>query len=275
MRSHFRALSELSLEKAWRLVSQPGMVPVWLTAPREASSSVDALTMLLAHVAPDEAAARRLEFLRDHRFFAELNARLVEGRHRRTTCEGWHELLYLLVRFMRPRVVLETGVFDGQSSAVILLGLAANDDGMLVSIDLPALTTMSGSTDRMYNTALPPAYEPGWVVPDYLRDRYRLILGDSRMLLPGVLDEYGSIDVFLHDSLHTFDHQYFEYSTAWPRLAAGGLLLSDDIFWNPAFHRFAAEVGRPYVRFQGFGAVQKLPARRCAIPAVTRRRATA
>jgi hypothetical protein len=41
-------------------------------------------------------------------------------------------------------------------------------------------------------------------------------------------------------------------------LAAGGLLLSDDIFWNRAFHEFCGRQGRKYLHVtEGRGAVRK------------------
>ena len=57
----------------------------------------------------------------------------------------------------------------------------------------------------------------------------------------------------------TFEHMYFEYMTAWPYLKEGGILVSDDIFWNAAFHKFCREQHRSYwyVRNCGFGATRK------------------
>ena len=128
---------------------------------------------------------------------------------------------------------------------------------MLVSVDLPAVDTIHLSTSGMRETVLPPGLSPGWVIPDSLRHRHRLELGDSRELLPEILQSLQSVDIFLHDSLHTFDHMSFEYSTAWPHLRDGGLLLSDDILWNSAFHGFCRPLDRKYVRIGGFGAVRK------------------
>ena len=82
-------------------------------------------------------------------------------------------------------------------------------------------------------------------------------LGDSKEWLPRLYEEFPNIDIFFHDSLHTFQHQYFEYSTAWPHLSAGGLLLSDDIFWSRAFHKFTREKGKTYMNVSGFGAIRK------------------
>lgn len=165
----------------------------------------------------------------------------------------------MVVRVARPGVIVETGVFDGESSAVILQALSDAGRGQLVSIDLPAGDPIPGSTDRMRETRLPPGMAPGWLIPHSLRSRHRLELGDSRELLPKILSGYPGIDMFFHDSLHTLDHQLFEYRTAWPRLVPGGLLLSDDILWNAAFHRFCRAQRRRYVRVAGgtFGAVRK------------------
>ena len=109
----------------------------------------------------------------------------------------------------------------------------------------------------MPETTLPLGCRPGWIVPDCLREKYHLALGDSRELLPQLLRMHPKIDIFFHDSLHTFEHMYFEFTTSWPHLSDGGLLLSDDILWNRAFHRFCHEMGKQYVRLEGFGAVRK------------------
>jgi len=182
---------------------------------------------------------------------------MVEKRHRRIVFRGWYEFLYMAVRFSKAQIVFETGVFDGHTSAVIIQALNDNGDGTLISVDLPAYEVIEGSTNRMAETTLPSKCEPGWIVPDYLKERYRLIVGDSKYLLPKLFEQYTKIDIFLHDSMHTFQHQYFEYTIAWPHLRAGGLLLSDDIFWSPAFHRFCKEKHRRYVHLGGFGAIRK------------------
>ncbi|MBS7618991.1 hypothetical protein KEJ25_10485, partial [Candidatus Bathyarchaeota archaeon] len=43
--------------------------------------------------------------------------------------------LYLIVRVLRPKYVVETGVSAGRSSAFILCGLCDNGEGELYSID--------------------------------------------------------------------------------------------------------------------------------------------
>src|SRR5215203_1891780 len=50
---------------------------------------------------------------------------------------GDHRFLYWLVRYLRPQVVLETGVAAGWSSRAFLLALRENGSGRLYSSDLP------------------------------------------------------------------------------------------------------------------------------------------
>ena len=264
MQRHFKKLANVSLLRLWELFSRPSMIRIMMERP-PASSIRGALSFLFEDATPEMIERLRLELLSNHRFFNEANVKFVEKRNRRLHFEGWREFLYLAIRFRKPNLVLETGVFDGQSSAVMLQALCDNGAGTLVSVDLPAAQeAIPKSTDTMRETTLPPNCQPGWVIPEYLRERHRLVLGDSKSILPRLLAEYSKIDVFLHDSLHTFEHQYWEYTTAWPHLSDGGLLLSHDIFWNPAFHTFCRENKRPYVYLakvgtvkSGFGAAKK------------------
>ena len=109
----------------------------------------------------------------------------------------------------------------------------------------------------MIDSTLPRTRDPGWAIPERLRHRQRLLLGDSRELLPKVFAEFSPVDVFMHDSLHTYEHMSFEYSLAWEHLRAGGFLLSDDIYEASAFHDFCRARDLTYVAVGGFGATRK------------------
>src|SRR5262249_47718656 len=56
---------------------------------------------------------------------------------------------------------------------------------------------------------------------------------------------------------HTHAHMAWEYATAWPALADGGLLLSDDVFWSTAFWRFARQVKTRGRIVRGMGFLRK------------------
>ena len=68
-----------------------------------------------------------------------------------------------------------------------------------------------------------------------LRDRWILYRGASARVLPGLLEELETVDLFVHDSLHTYRNMRREFEAVWPRLRAGGALLADDVERNRAF----------------------------------------
>jgi predicted O-methyltransferase YrrM len=249
-------LPHLSPALVWQRCSRPAMIPVWMGAP-PSSDVRDVVTALFPNLDPKIVHDLHKQLLLNNRFFQAVNERYAPVRERRFNHDGLPELLYLLVRARMPRVVVETGVFDGASTCAILQALHDNGHGECVSIDLPAVDAIPGSTDRMGTTTLPPGRQPGWMIPEYLRSRHTLALGDSQALLPAILHDHDPIDVFFHDSLHTFAHQMFEYAAAWEHLSDGGLMLSDDIFWSPAFHQFCRAKRQPYLRVGQFGAARK------------------
>lgn len=145
------------------------------------------------------------------------------------------EYLYYLVRWLKPRVVVETGVDRGLSSAFILSAIRDNSQGRLFSIDLPTASYFEPSARTPTTSNVGNKTYPGYVIPETLKSAWSLRLGDSRTALPGLLNELGTIDMFLHDSEHTYDLMRGEYAQAIGHLLPGGILASDDVNWNPAF----------------------------------------
>ena len=162
-------------------------------------------------------------------------------------------LVFAATRLTRPDVVVETGTFSGGFSTFILRALEENGTGRLVSLDVPAYEPV----EHAIHYPLPAGQEPGWLVPDELRPRFELVLGDARRTLPGVLADAGEIGLFVHDSLHTVRHMLFEYRQAWRHLRPGGVLLSDDVFRNSAYWLFAALRRRPFLHIGNVGAMRK------------------
>jgi predicted O-methyltransferase YrrM len=167
---------------------------------------------------------------------------------------GYTEGVYLygVMRKVRPRAAVETGVANGFSTAFTLLALRENGEGELHSIDLPREVGRDYEAGTFYEgegrAGIPAGSEPGWLIPPELKERWTLVLGRSQEALPPLLERLGTIDSFMHDSEHSFDCMWFEFNAAWPRLRPGGVLLSDDVNSTPAFPRFAAEVGRKPLR---------------------------
>jgi len=170
-------------------------------------------------------------------FERELAAAYAWGRPGAMLRVGRFAIYHLVIRQIRPSVVVETGVHDGLSSAVVLHALHLNDQGLLISIDFP-------STD------LPPGVEgPGWLVPNALRGRWLLLLGDSRKHLPEVLKKHAPVDLFIHDSDHSREHQEFEFRTTRPFMARDGLMITDqDYPFDPLLDELQDEWSAAHAR---------------------------
>lgn len=139
------------------------------------------------------------------------------------------------MRILKPDVVIETGVSSGASSSIILKALETNNSGKLISIDLPPSSSDTGEwIDEMK--------KPGWAVPKELTHRQLLRLGKSSELLPKILQDLKSIDVFFHDSDHSYENMTFEFNATYRKLRDGGILLSDNARnLNSAFSDFMRE----------------------------------
>lgn len=232
------------------------MVPAYLFGP-PSSDPAEAATVILPECSLSQARSLQEELQGNHELFSELNCASFAVRRRRIGWVAWYDFLYILVRSLKPEIMVETGVFDGLSSSVTLAALRQNAAGRLISIDLPATDTIVGSTEFMSDTSLPPGHDPGWMIPKALRERHELLLGDARELLPRVLLQHPKLDIFMHDSLHTDEHMTFEFVAAWPHIRDGGLLLSDDIQGSAAFHRFCGSHKKRYLQVRNFGAIRK------------------
>ncbi|MFH1581704.1 MAG: class I SAM-dependent methyltransferase [Pseudomonadota bacterium] len=167
----------------------------------------------------------------------------------------FHSLtIYCLVRALKPNLMIETGVAQGKSSSMALLAMHHNRCGKLVSIDLPNPEGKVLADGAQTSTGIK---DVGWLVPDYLRARWDLRLGDARELLPKVLSENPQVpDIFFHDSLHTYEHTKFELQTVLSKMSSG-LIICDNIEMGSgkAFHEVLEErkkVAHAYRDFAGF-----------------------
>jgi hypothetical protein len=175
-------------------------------------------------------------------------------------------ITYLLIRKVKPKAVVETGVSHGVSSSFILSALHENGYGHLYSIDKPAYDhRLKGTTEESkifhlddgLDYTVKDGFVPGDYVPEFLRKRWTLILGDAKKELPPLLKKIRDVTIFMHDSLHTYEHMLFEYQTAWPFIEKKGFLLSHDITWNRAFGDFAEKKKRVPVVYNNFGIIKK------------------
>jgi Methyltransferase domain len=145
---------------------------------------------------------------------------------------GWNDgdaalvrAIWCLVRHLRPRNVIETGVAHGITSRFILEAMERNEVGHLWSIDRPPLSHVWHD-------------QVGIAVGRRFPTRWSYIRGPSRLRLPPLLSKLGEIDLFVHDSLHSERNVRFEMDHAWAALRPGCAIVVDDVDLNFGFHTF-------------------------------------
>lgn len=111
------------------------------------------------------------------------------------------QLCYSIVRLTKPSTVVETGVAHGLTSSYLLQALNENDAGHLYSIDLPLLK--EGAKE-----------EVGQLVSQSLRSRWTLVLGSGIHEMRKLSKRINKIDIFIHDSNHSYLNQLSEYKFA-------------------------------------------------------------
>jgi predicted O-methyltransferase YrrM len=134
--------------------------------------------------------------------------------------------LYGLARWLRPTVIVESGGYIGMSSAFILKAVA--DEKI--------------TTAKLLSIELDPECDQGALIPDQLRAS-----SDAFVPMRGKVEDFLKrdelpqvIDMFLHDSSHSYRHMLWEFRQFWPRLRDGGLLVSHDVQMNAAFPDFVS-----------------------------------
>ena len=195
------------------------------------------------------------------RAFVEQYVNELQGKYGGHYVPGWVMLddalfLYWLVRQAKPRTIVQTGVCNGLSAALMMLALVKNGpEGRLKAIDLPAVFDPADpawtTAGTVYGVIIPEGKTSGWLIPDAYRHRFEVWNGDAKDLLPKLVDSIDSIDFFFHDSDHTYDHMMFEFDEVKPKLTRGGLLVADDVSWNTSLWDFADLFQVPAFNFRG------------------------
>lgn len=136
-------------------------------------------------------------------------------------------VIYCIIRKMKPKIVVESGVANGVSTFFILNAIIKNGVGKLYSIDINE--------------------NVGALLSDYERKIWNLIIVKpkrkclDKTIKKIIMENNMYIDIFLHDSNHTYRWQKFEYHFVFPYIAKNGFLISDDIDYSYAFLDFIKE----------------------------------
>jgi len=127
--------------------------------------------------------------------------------------------IYNQVRNRKPSIVIETGVANGFSTRLILSAMNRNRKGTLYS------TEISGKV--------------GYLLDGVERGRWRLKTGKNRAVFLSAISKLEKVDVFLHDSDHSYENMMFEFENILPKMAKGSIVMSDDVNTNSAFIEFS------------------------------------
>jgi predicted O-methyltransferase YrrM len=140
---------------------------------------------------------------------------------------GW----YAIVRARKPAHVVETGVDKGLGTAVLAAAMLRN--------------AAEGHPGRI--TAIDINPEAGYLVRTGVWSTVvDLVYADSVATL-AALDR--PVDVFLHDSDHTVEHERREFSTVEEHLSDDALLLTDNVTKTPVLSDYAEKTGRRFLAF--------------------------
>lgn len=171
--------------------------------------------------------------------------------HRLNFSFGLIAVYYAIIRELKPSVIVETGTAAGASTVFLLAAVAKNGHGKVISIDLPSVAgelTMGRTIEKD---------DVGYFIPEFLKAPWDYRIGDAKALLPAVLMEE-EVEVFIHDSLHTRTHMFYEYTVARALMPHGAVIASDDITMNNSFDSFLAAhmlTGYATLENQNFGVV--------------------
>jgi predicted O-methyltransferase YrrM len=160
----------------------------------------------------------------------QLTRRLSSNPRRRISAKeprwarrlGW----YALVRATKPDHFVETGTHLGLGSCVIAAALLRNGHGRLTTIDTDPIA--------------------GYLIGEPWASVIDRCTGSSIDALVAMRD----VDMFLHDSLHTYDYETRELTTVEPNLRPDAVILSDNAHKSPALSEWAERSGRHYLFFK-------------------------
>lgn len=143
------------------------------------------------------------------RYFADLPIRY--GRR-----IGW----YAILRILKPRIVVESGVDRGVGTCVLAAAMLRNAKegygGKVIGLDI---NPFAGS----------------YVAGSY-SSIVEIVHGDSLAFL---LTTDQSVDVFIHDSNHSAEHETQEFEQVWPKLSKNGVIISDNSNVTDCLYEFA------------------------------------
>jgi len=140
---------------------------------------------------------------------------------------GW----YAIVRIMKPKFVVETGVHHGVGALVINSALLKNRN--------------EGHFGKYLGTDINP--QSGELLVNPYNQNSSIVIGDSITTLQNVEVD---IDLFINDSDHNSDYEAREYSTISDKLSSNAIILGDNCHASDSLRLFSAKTNRHFIFFK-------------------------
>ena len=135
---------------------------------------------------------------------------------------GW----YALARAVRPEHVVETGTDKGLGSCVLAAALLRNGVGELTTLDIDPAS--------------------GYLIGPPYSDVTNLVVGDS---VDGLRRLDRPVDMFIHDSDHSPEHEAAELRALTAKLAVKSWVISDNSHVTSELAKWAEAQGREFLFF--------------------------
>jgi len=143
---------------------------------------------------------------------------------------GW----YALVRAVKPRTVVETGVDQGLGSCVLCAALLRNGE--------------EGHPGRYVGTDINP--RAGVLMRAPYDSVGAIRIGDSATTLQGIVAEGTRIDLFINDSEHSAEYERREYRIVEPALGHDSWIIADNAHATDELLAFADRTSRLFLFFK-------------------------
>ncbi len=140
---------------------------------------------------------------------------------------GW----YALIRLLKPKVVVETGIDKGLGTIVMASALIRNKQ--------------EGFPGKIFGVDINPA--AGFLIQNKYKEVSEILYGDSLT----VLKEFQpTIDLFINDSDHSEEHEAAEYDIIQNRLSSNSVVIGDNAHVTDKLFQFSIKTGRQFLFFQ-------------------------
>ncbi len=140
---------------------------------------------------------------------------------------GW----YAVVRALKPKLVIETGLDKGLGAVLLCAALKRN--------------AAEGHPGRYLGTDINP--NAGYLLGGPYAPFGKIAYGDSIATLKTLTD---AVDILINDSDHSADYEYNEYTTLAPLFHDGSVILGDNAHVTDKLLQFATETDRKFLFVQ-------------------------